>query len=83
LSRQRQEYNPEARKLQEEELFRRLRECFTQRNPDGPSKEQESGLREAANWIATNLATLDVFEEGINEDTWDPAEGARAVFGPM
>jgi len=72
--------NSDAQKLGEEELLRELRDCFIQKNGHEPSKEEAGGLREAAQWIKTNSASWRDFERGINEETWDPAQGARAVL---
>ncbi len=83
MSVSRKEYrltNKAAHKLEEEELFRELRDCFSQKNLRAPLKDEAEGLREAANWIKTNLASWRVFERGINEETWDPAKGAGDVF---
>jgi hypothetical protein len=72
--------NSAAIKLEHEELFHELKECFAEKNHRGPSEEESKGLREAAEWIKGNLAQWRQFERGIEDETWKPAQGARAVF---
>lgn len=72
--------NSAAARLDEDELFLKLKDCFTQSNHCAPSEDETKGLREAAEWIKGNVAQWRVFERGIQEGTWDPARGARSVF---
>jgi hypothetical protein len=83
MSRNRKTYrltNTRARKLQEQELFHELQDCFTLKNRCAPSKEETDGLREAAEWVKGNLVQWRQVERAINEDLWDPAQGARALL---
>jgi hypothetical protein len=83
MSANRKEYrltNSAARKLQSEELFQELHNCFAERNGRAPSEEERKGLREAAEWVEGNLAEWRLFERGINDETWDPAKGARDIL---
>jgi hypothetical protein len=72
--------NSGALKLQEQELFQELQDCFTRQHRRAPSKEETEGLREAAEWVKGNLVQWRVVERAINEDLWDPTQGARALF---
>ncbi len=85
MSKNKREYrltNSAAQKLEVEDLFQELCECFVEKNARQPTEEERMGLREAAEWVKGNLAAWRVFERGIEDDTWDPAEGARSIFGP-
>jgi hypothetical protein len=73
--------NSKARNLSSERLVQELRECFAERTGREPSEEETKGLREAAEWIKGNSAGWQTFERGIQDETWDPAEGARSVYG--
>jgi hypothetical protein len=75
--------NSAARKLEQEELFQELKECFTEKNRREPSAEESRGLREAAEWIKGNSVPWRQFERGIMDETWAPEQGARAVFSEM
>jgi hypothetical protein len=46
------------------------------------STAQEQGLREAAAWIKEDTITWTQAQTAIDDNTWEPAEGARAIFGP-
>jgi hypothetical protein len=72
--------NSAARKLDQEQLFQELKECFSEKNRREPSEAESEGLREAAMWIKGNEANWRAFERGIEDETWNPADGARAIF---
>ena len=72
--------NSVARQLPVEKLCDELTQCFADKKRRLPSEEERKGLREAAEWIKGNLAQWTRFERGINDDTWDPVEGARSIF---
>jgi hypothetical protein len=72
--------NSAARKLNQEQLLLELKDCFIEKNHREPSNEESNGMHEAAEWIKGNLAQSRVFERGIEDDTWNPAEGARSAL---
>lgn len=82
MSREYRLTNTAAQKLKLDDLVRELQECFEEKKHREPSEEERKGFLEAAEWIKSNLAGWRTFERGIDDESWDPAEGARSVFGP-
>jgi len=74
--------NENARERPESELAQILCDYFREIKGSDPSLAQESGLREVAEWIREGQVTWTNVQRAIDEDTWNPAEGARAIYGP-
>jgi len=74
--------NKKAREMSESELTHILCDYFKAVNGTGPSLEEKEGLREAAEWVKENTVEWTRVVRGIEDETWDPAEGARAIWGP-
>jgi hypothetical protein len=74
--------NKKARESAESELTQILRDFLIETTGSAPSAAQEGGLREAAPWIREGTITWSQVEGAIAGQTWDPAEGPRAILGP-
>ena len=74
--------NRQARETPESELTRILGGHFGKVKGRAPSPEEEGGLGEAAQWIREGQVPWTKVQRALEQDTWNPAEGARAIYGP-
>ena len=75
--------NKEAVQKSEDELYMIMYDCFLQAGGKVPTREQDKGLREAAQCIKGHgvvEVTWKQVKRSIMENTWDPAEGPRALY---
>lgn len=72
--------NTKASKTPELELTELLYIHFTEATGIDPSIEQKKGLSEASQWIRERQVTWSQVQKAIDEQTWDPAEGPRAIL---
>jgi hypothetical protein len=72
--------NTKAREMSESELTQILRDYFKEVNGISPSSAQEEGLHETAQGIKEGWVEWSRAELGIADETWDPADGPRAIY---
>jgi hypothetical protein len=71
--------NMQAAKLPREELVAELRTCFQEHVKRAPSREEEAGLKEAAEWVKDGSLNWRAVERGLRDGTWLPEEGAGSI----
>lgn len=73
--------NTGAQRKPEAELRDVLVNVFIEVEGRPPNAEELSGLKEAAEWVKTNLVNWSQVEDGLRDQTWRIEAGPRDLMG--